>query len=306
MEKKTSPGLVALMVVSMIVWGGTWPSAKLIAGKAAPEVLVFWRFLITAAAFAPVMFFSRSPLRVPKEGLAATAAAGLCLSLYNWLFFAGLRLGLAGAGGVIVPALSPVFTFLFLLVFRRQRPRLLETAGLALGFAGGALFLQFWSLSPREIALSGNLLFLAAAAVWSAVTLAGQAAQRKVPFVTFSFLSYAVAAILDLPMALIGGITSVFLGGALVWWNLLYLSVLATAFATSVYFIASSRLGSGRASSFMFVVPTAALALSWAVLGEAPAPATLAGGGLAVAAVYLINGVAPGRGSGYIRPDDKK
>ncbi len=297
-KRAANPGLlVLLMLISMVIWGGTWPSAKLIAGRAAPEVLVFWRFLITAAAFLPVMVFTRSSFRVPWKGLGVTAVAGLCLALYNWLFFAGLRLGLAGAGGVIVPALSPVFTFLFLLLFRRQWPRLLETIGLALGLAGGAVFLQFWRFSPQEIALSGNLLFLAAAAVWSAVTIAGQAAQREVPFVAFSFLSYAIAAILDFPMALRGGIVSVFDGGPLVWGNLLYLAVFATAFATSVYFIASSRLGSGKASSFMFVIPTAALALSWIILGEKPAPATLLGGGLAVAAVYLINRVAPSRGS---------
>ncbi len=52
---------------------------------------------------------------------------------------------------------------------------------------------------------------------------------------------------------------------------------------------ASSRLGSRRAGSFDFIVPTSALLFSWFFLGDVPGVSTVAGGVLTVSAVYLIN-----------------
>jgi drug/metabolite transporter (DMT)-like permease len=73
------------------------------------------------------------------------------------------------------------------------------------------------------------------------------------------------------------------------WISLFYIAVISTTFGTTVYLYASSKLGSSRASSFIFLVPATALFSSWLFLSEVPAWTTLAGGALAVAAVYTIN-----------------
>jgi drug/metabolite transporter (DMT)-like permease len=70
---------------------------------------------------------------------------------------------------------------------------------------------------------------------------------------------------------------------------MLFLSVVATDFATTVFFLSASRLGTGRASSFLFIVPTSAILLSWLLLGERPDAVTLVGGVFSIVAVYLVN-----------------
>jgi drug/metabolite transporter (DMT)-like permease len=304
------------MAVSMVIWGGTWPSAKAIAEVAAPEVNVFWRFLLTSVAFVPILLATRSSLRVSLRGLLLTAAAAALLVGYNLAFFGGLRLGLAGVGGELVPTLSPVLTALLGLAFRRRgragsaggtggagatvgaggtgsaaRPGLrpLQVVGVVMGFIGGMVILQVWRISGSDLLRSGNALFLAAALAWAGITLLSARAQEHMSFLPFSFLMYALAAVFDLPMALTADIAAVFRGGWPYWLNLVYLSVVATAFATTTYFLCSARLGPGPASAFMFIVPTAAVLLSWLFLGEVPAPLSLAGGALSVAAVYLVN-----------------
>ena len=37
----------------MVIWGGTWPAGKIASTAAPPEVTIFWRFLLTAAASCP-------------------------------------------------------------------------------------------------------------------------------------------------------------------------------------------------------------------------------------------------------------
>jgi drug/metabolite transporter (DMT)-like permease len=104
--------LVFLLVLSMVSWGGTWPSGKLISGLASPEATVFYRFLLTTASLLLVCLVRRERLRLPLRALPGVLAASILMTAYNHFFFAGLRWGLANKGGVIVTCLNPVFTFL--------------------------------------------------------------------------------------------------------------------------------------------------------------------------------------------------
>jgi drug/metabolite transporter (DMT)-like permease len=128
------------------------------------------------------------------------------------------------------------------------------------------------------------------------VGIFSQKAQGETPFIPFSFLMYCFSAIISLPFALRGGLAALIDGSApsvvnpvVLWLNIAYLGIVAMAFATTVFFLSTARIGASRASSFMFIVPTAALILSWLFLGEVPAAATLIGGALTIAAVYLVN-----------------
>jgi len=302
-ERPRDAILFPLMTLAMVIWGGTWPAGKIASTAAPPEVTVFWRFLVTAVAFVPVLLFMRhSAARSPRAGapeprFAAmglrawlyTAAAAASMVGYNMLFLSGLRLGLAGIGGVIVPTLSALVTGLVAMALGRRRLGLLAAIGLLAGLAGGLVILQIWRFGLEELARSGNLLFVAAAVAWSAVTIFSQRAQAAAHFATHSFAVYALAAAIALPFALRGGGLLPPGDGRSFWLLVLFLGVVATDFATTCYFLSASRLGSGRASAFMFIVPTAAVLLSWLLLGERPGLVTLAGGALSIAAVYLVN-----------------
>jgi drug/metabolite transporter (DMT)-like permease len=288
-----------LLVLSMVAWGGTWTSAKLIAGSASLELVVFWRFLLTTASLALVLAAAREPLALPWKIMPGLAAAAALMTAYNHFFFGGVRDGLAGTGGVLVASLNPVLTFIAMRALERRRPSAVEMGGVALGIAGGAILLQIWRFDGRELA-GGNLFFLLAAASWSALTLLSQRVQRHVGFLAYSFYVNAFSTVMNLPWAIRDGLAVRVEHPGAFWLNLAYLSFVGTSFATTVFFRASRRLGAQRASSFVFLVPALAPLLSWLVIGETPERATLLGGPLAVLAVYLIN--RGGAGSSRARP----
>ena len=175
---------------------------------------------------------------------------------------------------MLVPTLSAVVTGLMSMKLHHRRPGPLAIAGLVLGLAGGLVIMRVWSINLGELARSG-------------VTIFSQRAQGVSHVAPHSFVVYATAAVIALPFAVSGPLLPA--GGTAFWLLALYLGVVATAFATTVYILSASRLGSDRASAFTFIVPTAALLLSWLLLGERPDPVTLAGGALSIAAVYLVN-----------------
>ena len=73
------------------------------------------------------------------------------------------------------------------------------------------------------------------------------------------------------------------------WIALLYLGILGQSVATTIFFIASGRLGSARASSFMFLVPLFALIVSNIILDEVIQAHILIGGLISLVSVYLVN-----------------
>ena len=82
---------------------------------------------------------------------------------------------------------------------------------------------------------------------------------------------------------------SVFNHGWDFWMNLFILSAGAMVFGTTVYFLAAVRLGSRKASAYVFTVPVTAMGFSMIILGEHLDWSTAIGSLFAVSGVYLIN-----------------
>ncbi|MCX7029103.1 MAG: DMT family transporter [Spirochaetes bacterium] len=302
--RSTSAFLYPLLSLAMVIWGGTWPAGKIASTAARPEVTIFWRFFLTAAAFLPVLLVmqrsaARSPrapgahaprfAAMPARAWLYTIATAAGMIVYNQLFLNGVRLGLAGVGGIVTPMVGALITGFVTMALQRRRPGALKVIGLLLGLAGGLVIVRIWRFSLPELSRSGNLLFIGAAATWSAVTFFSQRAQATSHFATHTFAAYALAAAFAVPFALRGGGLMPPAEGPSFWLLVLFLSVVATDFATTVFFLSASRLGTGRASSFLFIVPIAAILLSWLLLGERPDAVTLVGGALSIVAVYLVN-----------------
>ena len=289
MKQPGQAAFTLFILLAMTAWGGSWTSDKFITHLAPPEVLIFWRFLFTSLSFIPIMMFYKGSYRLNSRSILPIILGAVFIVTYNKFFFWGLQYGLAGAGGVLVTTLNPILTFLFTIVFFRKHVSLREFSGLILGFAGGAVLLEVWGINLNQLFRSGNAYFLFASMAWALLTLTSEKSRSNLPPLVFSFYVFSLSAFLDFFLALPLGIDRVLTEDWLFWTNILYLSVFATTFATTIYFAASGRLGSRRASSYIFLVPASAVLISWVLLGEQPRLSTLIGGLIALSAVYLIN-----------------
>lgn len=285
--------LTSVMILAMACFGFSWVSGKRISSVASPATLACIRFVLTGLCFLPSLAGRRLPAVSPGKKLAGwfwLSLAAIFISAYNLLFFLGLDSGLAGKGGLIVTTLNPLFTFLIILASGKQKPKWMAMAGISLGIAGGILLMEPWRYSAAEIAVSGNLLFLAAALAWSLLTLTSRKAQSIIGFRRFNLGLYTLSALLTLPFALkeTGGIWPTGMDASF-WGDMIFISAAVGAFGTGAYFIAASKLGAAKGSSFTYLVPVFALTFTAVILGEVPEILMIVGGILAIAAVLLIN-----------------
>lgn len=277
-----------LMVLAMTIWGGAWVCGKAVSHDLHFQKLALIRFFLTFLFFIPPVFVLRQNLRIDRETVKKIVIGSLLYTTYSQMFFLGLTRGSAGHGGILVTTLVPIFTFAATSFSSRARIRLIESAGLVMGFAGALVILKIWSVDAERLLLSGNLFFLIGAALWSGVTINSHGAQERASIWVYSLYLNGFSALWQLLFAAPHGLGDLFSADVTFWAHMLYLSLLSTVFATSLYFHAAKILSPHRASAFTFLVPLSAVMLSWIFLRETPEASTLVGGCLSIAAVYLI------------------
>jgi drug/metabolite transporter (DMT)-like permease len=276
-----------LLILAMLLWGGGWSALKILTYSSTIEVIVFWRFFLMSLSFLPILYFFKIPLTLNTKSLSFIAGSSILNIAFMVSSFLGIKHGLAGAGSVIITTLSPIMTFLLVAIIFKKQLLFKQYFGLSLGLIGGVILLQ---LNNIELFFNGsNIYFLLCALVWAGVTILSQYSHKHIHPIHYSFFISVVATISSFIYAYNSNLLSVFSQGSEFWIALIYLAVLGQSVATTIFFMASGKLGSEKTSSFMFLVPLFALFTAWLLLDEAMQPHILIGGTLSLFAVYFIN-----------------
>jgi drug/metabolite transporter (DMT)-like permease len=288
-EHQANNLFIAGMVASMTCWGISWTSGKILSGYGDPLTISFLRFAVTSASLLAILLFMKEKLTIAQEGFTDLVVASLLISVYTFLFFKGLTVGKAGAGGVLVTVLNPIIAYAIMLVLARRKPTRNESIGLVLGLFAGVVLLRLHS-GYKDLLNAGNLFFLVAAFSWAVLSRFTARATRYGSSITFSFWLYTLSTVF---MAIITGWIPAWKvmesGDVLFWGNMFFSATITTSLATTFYFMATARIGASKASSFIFMVPFSAAIGSWIFLNEAIELHTIIGGVLGIAAVYILN-----------------
>jgi drug/metabolite transporter (DMT)-like permease len=276
-----------LLILAMFFWGGGWSALKIIVEELPPQTIIFWRFFIMSVAFLPILYFIKKPLALNKKSISYILASSVLNIGFMLSSFFGVKYGLAGAGSVIITTFSPIMTFLLVAIIFRKNLSLVQYIGLFLGLVGGAILLE---LHDFELFLNGsNIYFLLCAVLWAGVTILSQHSHKHIHPVHYSFYISLIATLVSFIYAYDANLLAVFDQDSRFWIALLYLAIFGQTVATTIYFIASGKLGSQKSSSFMFLVPLFALFSAWLILDEPIELHIVVGGFISMVAVVLIN-----------------
>ena len=278
-----------VMILAMISFGISWPTAKIVGRYANPQDLLAWRFIFALFAMTIVMKIGSIPFSFPTKSIKYVMFTSVMIVFYNYNYLKGTQVGIAGLGGVIVPTTSPIITFLLGSFLFKKKLLMKEILGLILGFFGVSLLMRFWEIDSTKIIISGNVFFLLAALSWSLATLAIQKAQTRSHPINFSFWLYALSMLMSIPFLSIESIFMPFSFDGIFWINFIIISVIVLGFGNTAYFLSTMKIGSQKASSFMFIVPFSAILSSSLLLGESVEITTILGGLITIIAVYALN-----------------
>lgn len=277
------------MILSMVVWGISWPSNGVLTHFGSPTALGVFRYAFVILSLMILLVVLKIPLRIKREGILFIIAAGMLMAVYNFTFLQGLHEGAPGAGGILVTTLNPILAYALGMLIDWKRPGKFEVIGLSLGVFAGLVLLRVWENMSLLID-GGNLFFLLSAVIWAVMSkFTAGSSKYGSPF-AFTWWMYLVTLLSILPFSDISEILTLTTSTEpLFWGNLLFASIITTTLATTVYFYATAKIGAEKASSFIFTVPFSAALSSFLILGERIEWPTIVGGLVGILAVWMIN-----------------
>ena len=281
------------LLVTMLLWGGTFIAGRLVVQDMGAFSAAFCRFAIASLALLLLTYTLEGALPKPPRKLwLPIALLGLTgIFAYNVFFFSGLKTVEAGRAALI-SALNPVAIALgAALVFKDPLSRS-KLAGIGLSLLGAAVVISDGDpvkLLRGDVGL-GELFMLGCVVSWMGYTLLGKVVMAELsPFATTTY-ACTVGALMLLGPALADGLgAAIATATAITWGGLLYLGLLGSAVGFSWYYNGLRQLGPARAGVFINLVPVFAIALAALFLQETPTSSLLLGGSLVIVGVVLTN-----------------
>ncbi|MED4409093.1 DMT family transporter [Bacillus licheniformis] len=285
-RRETAGHLAA--VITIIIWGTTFVSTKVLLEDFPPVDILFYRFLIGLIVLIMVHPHVLTFRSWRQEALFA--GAGLCgVTLYFLLENIALTLTYASNAGMIVAVIPMITAVLahFLLSGEKLEPRFFigfaaAFTGLALIFFNGQMMLK---LNPL-----GDILAAASAFVWAAYAIL----MKKIS--TFGYHTIQCTQRIFL-YGLLFMVPALFLFdfrfdaspfySPVNWLNILFLGAGASALCFVTWNWSVGVLGAVKTSAYIYMVPVITIAASVIILQEKLTWVAFCGGALTLAGVYI-------------------
>lgn len=277
------------VLVVVVIWGLNFVVMKLGLQSLSPMLMGGLRFL---AASVPFLLFVRRPA-LPWRYLIGY---GLAQGVGQFgLLFLGLQLGMTAGMASVVMQTQAFFTLLMAAALLGEPARRSQWLGLGIAFGGLLLIAASSGQGAQQMTLAGFVLTLGAAFMWALSNLVVRRAAQAARYDPFAFIVwsslvpvlpfFALAAWTDGPRHVLAQLVAL---DALALGAVLYLALLATLLAYSLWTRLLQHHPAGRVTPFSLLVPAVGLLAAQAVLGEHPTPGQWSGA-VAVLAGMAVN-----------------
>lgn len=264
---RPSVGYHILAIVTIFVWGTTFVSTKVLLthGLTPPEIM-FYRFII---AYALTWIFTRKLRADSWADEFLLAVAGF---MGGTLYFLAENTAIdysITSNVALVVCVTPVLTALLTSLCYKER----ITARLVVGSVVALMGVGFVVLNGTVLKIHplGDALALVAALAWAVYSVVIRRFDGKYTtwFVTRKVFFYGIVTMIPFIAAgMDGGLHLDRLTIPVVAGNVLFLSVVASLLCFYSWNLVLEKLGTIRASNYMYTQPLVSLACSVAVLGE--------------------------------------
>lgn len=278
---------IAALIVTSIIWGGSFPIYKWSLENIEPFTFAFIRFFIAALIILP---FTKYQLKIDREDygtLVALSLTGITMSVSFW--FLGLQLA-PSINGSIIASTGPIFLLLFAALFLKEKLQLKTIIGTLISLTG-VLFIVLRPALENNASGSiiGNIFFILATLTGIAHVIFIKRIALKYNLITLTFWSFLIGAIALLPMALVETYNYGFLNGlnyqgiiGLLYGTLLSSVVAYLAFAFGLKYIKANEAG-----VFSYIQPIVAALIALPLLHEEITVTYLAGTVLVFLGIYI-------------------
>ena len=271
MQRIAFPGFI-LASLAAVLWGSAGTAQTFITSDTLTPLWVGALRLICACLFFyPVLYLnaqqsSGGQFSDKKGGyFIKVLAAGVCMAMFNLLFFSGVKIAGVALGSCTIIASAPVWAGILEAVIKRKAPDSLWLTGVAVAIAGG-IWMAVSQAENIEVSAFGLGICLTAGFFYSSYSLLAKELVRITTPLRASTHSFTVAAVIALLAAWIFSQTP-----EIVFQDILivfYLGVVVTGFAYLLYGTALKTTRVSTCVALGLLEPVTAFVLAIVVVGE--------------------------------------
>lgn len=285
--KKYAAGHAAALI-TILIWGSTFISTKVLLRTFTPIEILFTRFVIGYTALL-VIRPRRLQLDQPRQEWLFVAAGISGITLYYLLENIALTLTTASNVGIII-TIAPFFTALLSAVFlKAEKPRLQFYIGFLAAILGVGL-ISYNGSNALELNPTGDLLAVLAAAAWSVYSvLTRKISDLGLDTIQTTRRIFMYGLLFMLPMLLVMDFQPELrqFASAINLGNILFLGFGASALCFVTWNTAVGLLGAVKTSVYIYLVPVVTVAASVLILHEPLTPVLIVGALLTLLGLWL-------------------
>lgn len=286
MKNKTTIGHLAALF-TIIIWGTTFISTKILLNVFTPIEILFIRFLLGYIILWCV--YPHHLSNVSKQQEIYFIGAGLCgITLYYLFENIALTYTLASNVGVII-SIAPFFTVIFACIFLKQKsPQIRFFIGFIIAIIG-IYFISF-KQTGLQFNLVGDFLAMIASIIWAAYsTLTKKISSFGYNTIQSTRRTFFYGLLFMIPVLLIMdfNVSLSQFAQPHILFNLLFLGLGASALCFVTWNIAVKILGSVKTSVYIYIVPVITAITSTLILDEQMTESTIIGIVLTLIGLFL-------------------
>ena len=255
-----------LYVVTVLVWGTTWIAINFQLGTVAPEVSIFYRYLLASALLFSWCWYRNLKLHFGIRSHVYFLMLGVLLFSLNYITAYYAQQYITSALTAIAFSMMVWMNIVNARVFFGTRAGLRVIGGSLLGMIGIAvLFLpQVEHFSMTDLTLYGAALAVLGAFLASLGNMVSQAAQKDgLPIIQSNAWGMFYGAVLTAGIAVWQGKSFEFDASPDYVLSLLYLTVIGSRVGFGSYLTLLGRIGAHKAGYAMVMFPVVALIISF-------------------------------------------
>jgi drug/metabolite transporter (DMT)-like permease len=259
---------IVFITLSVIFWGYSFISTKIVLVEAPPVSIAFFRQIIAVTVLAIWHFRTPGASKISWNDLWLIAGSGLFgIVLYFVFENTGLQYTTASNAAMIVAAV-PIFTLVSEILFYKLKAGWTSFFYLILSVIGVYLVISVnGKLDFSSARFRGNILMIAAMASWVVYTIMNKSLSRKYSSVSLILFQSVASIFLFIPFV-IPEIHQWKMLTPVSFVNLIYLGVFCSALSYYFYIYAVKRLGPTVSAAFLNLIPVVAVLCGYFLLGE--------------------------------------
>jgi drug/metabolite transporter (DMT)-like permease len=276
------------VVLAAFLWAMSGNAAKVLFNHGlSPIQLVQLRTTIASVVlFAGLLIFRRQLLKIERRDIPYFIMMGVILAAVHFTYLYTISL-IPVAVAILIQYQSPILIALHARIFRKKRLSRFAVFAIMGAIAGCYLMVGAYNLALFSLNKAGILAGLVSAVVFALYAVKSEDGMSTYP--AWTILTYAL-----LVAAVIWNVVQppfgAFRGGydALSWGLILYIAVFGTSLSFGLYSLGIRSIKATHASITATLEPVFAGIIAYALLGETLEPLQIAGGGLVIFSILLL------------------